>query len=69
MLNQTTTASQPQNMETLKVAFQKFNGVILAKISNLKDKETFAYGETQVLAEEKARINYQRKYYSNFATL
>ena len=69
MLNTTTTASKPQNTETLKVAFQKFNGVILAKISNLKDKETFGYGENQDLAEEKARINYDRKYYSNFATL
>ena len=69
MLNQTTTASQPQNKETLTVAFQDFNGVILAKISNLKDKETFAYGENQELAQKNALKNYNRKYYSNFATL
>ena len=69
MRNKTITASQPQNKEALKVAFQKFNGVVLAKISNLKDKETFGYGENQVLAEKKALKNYQRKYYSNFANL
>ena len=69
MQNKTITASQPQNMETLKVAFQNFNGVVLAKISNLKDKETFAYGENQELAQKNALKNYNRKYYSNFATL
>lgn len=69
MSNVTQTASQPQNKETLTVAFLNFNGVILAKISNLKDKETFGYGENEDLAEKKARSNFQRKYYSNFATL
>ena len=69
MLNTTNTASQPQNKETLTVAFQDFKGVILAKISNLKDKETFAYGENQELAQKNALKNYNRKYYSNFATL
>ena len=69
MPNVTQTASQPQNKETLTVAFQDFNGVILAKISNLKDKETFAYGENKQLAQKKALKNYKRKYYSNFATL
>lgn len=69
MQNKTITASQPQKKETLTVTFHKFNDVILAKISNLEDKETFGYGQNQTLAEEKARKNFKRKYYSNFANL
>lgn len=69
MQNVTQTASQPQNKEALTVAFQDFKGVFLAKISNLKDKETFAYGENKALAEQNALKNYNRKYYSTFATL
>ena len=62
MLNTTNTAPQPQNKETITVAFQDFNGVILAKISNLKDKETFAYGETKAKAQMNAIQNYSLKY-------
>lgn len=69
MQNKTIKASQPQNKKTLTVAFQDFNGVIRATISNLKNRETFAYGQNENLAEQKARQNYKRKYYSNFANL
>lgn len=48
--------------EKLTIAFQKFNGVFLAKISNLKGKETFAYGENKALAERNAIRNYNTKY-------
>ena len=67
MLNQTT-ATQPQP-ENLHIVFQDFNGVFLAKISNLTGKETFAYGENQKSAEKNALANYQRKYHSNFLSL
>ena len=62
MQNKTITASQPQTKEALTVAFQNFNGVFLAKISNLKDKETFAYGETKAKAQMNAIQNYSLKY-------
>ena len=61
MLNQTT-ANQPQNQEALTLAFQDFNGVFRAKISNLKDKATFAYGETKETAQTNAVRNFQTKY-------
>ncbi len=50
--------------EKVVVAFQDFNGVILAKISNLKNRETYAYGETEAKAEKNALRNYQLKYQS-----
>ena len=46
----------------LTIAFQDFNGVFLAKISNLKDRETFAYGETKGQAQINALRNYRTKY-------
>ncbi|MEC5156662.1 hypothetical protein [Chryseobacterium sp. MP_3.2] len=48
--------------ESLTIAFQNFNGVFIAKISNLKGKETFAYGENKVSAEINALQNYRLKY-------
>ena len=59
MRNTTTT---PTTKESLTIAFQDFNGVFIAKISNLKGKETFAYGENQTLAEANALRNYRTKY-------
>lgn len=64
MRNKTITASQPQT-ESVTIAFQDFNGVFLAKISNLKDKETFAYGETKESAQANAVKNYSIKYAMN----
>ena len=61
MRNSTQTASQPQT-ESVTIAFHDFNGVYLAKISNLKEKETFAYGETKETAQKNAVLNYQTKY-------
>lgn len=52
--------------EDLVVAFQEFNGVYLARISNLKDKETHAFGATKKRAEENAMRNFQTKY-ANFS--
>lgn len=48
--------------EAVVVAFQKFNGVFLAKISNLLGKETFAYGENRKSAQINALRNYRLKY-------
>ena len=64
MLNQTQPATQPQT-EIVTIAFQDFNGVYRAKISNLKDKETFAYGETKESAQANAVKNYSIKYAMN----
>lgn len=66
MLNVTTNPVQ-QNNEELVVAFQEFNGVFLAKISNKKDKETFAYGATKSKAERNALRNFSLKYQLNHA--
>ena len=59
MRNTTTT---PSTKESLTIAFQDFNGVFLAKISNLKGKETFAYGESKCKAQLNAVQNYRLKY-------
>lgn len=58
-------ATEPKrNRESLTVAFQNFNDVFLAKISNLKGKETYAFGATTAIAEHNALQNYQMKYHS-----
>ncbi len=64
MQNQTQAqpATEPRNRESLTVAFQNFNGVFLAKISNLKGRETHAFGATTALAEQNAMNNYRLKY-------
>lgn len=48
--------------ESLVVAFQHFNGVFLAKISNLQGKGTHAFGATKCKAQLNALLNYQTKY-------
>ena len=67
MRNQTQTA-QPatatRNRERLTVAFQNFNDVFLAKISNLKGKETYAFGATTAIAQQNAMRNYRLKYFN-----
>ena len=55
-------ATAQKSKSNLTIAFQDFNGVFLAKISNLKDKETFAYGETKAKAQMNAIQNYSLKY-------
>lgn len=64
MLNQTTApeANTQNEGRTLKVTFQDFNGVFIAKISNSIDQETFAYGATKDLAKRNAVLNYRTKY-------
>ena len=68
MLNSTQTAqpaTEPKrNRERLTVAFQNFNDVFLAKISNLKGKETYAFGATTAIAQQNAMKNYQLKYFN-----
>lgn len=51
--------------EVLVIAFQKFNGVILAKISNLRDRQTHAFGATAYKAQCNAQTNYRTKYGNN----
>ena len=53
---------KPDKKEALVVAFQDFNGVYLAKISNSRDKETHAFGATKCIAEQNAITNYNLKY-------
>lgn len=55
-------ATAPRNREKLTVAFQIFNDVFLAKISNLKGKETYAFGSTKAHAQHNALANYKLKY-------
>ena len=62
MRNQTNPAPATEQKEKLTIAFQNFNGVFLAKISNLKGKETFAYGENKRRAQVNALQNYRTKY-------
>lgn len=63
MRNSTQTAQKATAPKSkLTIAFQDFNGVFLAKISNLKDRETFAYGETKGQAQINALRNYKTKY-------
>lgn len=56
-------ATEPRNRESLTVAFQNFNDVFLAKISNLKGKETYAFGATTAIAQQNAMRNYRLKYF------
>ncbi len=48
--------------EELCVAYQKFNGVYLAVISNLNDRQTHAYGRTKLVAGRNALDNFRLKY-------
>ena len=61
-VTQTAPATVQKSNSKLTIAFQDFNGVFLAKISNLKDRETFAYGETKSQAQINALRNYRTKY-------
>lgn len=64
MSNSTTLApaTKQKSNEALVIAFQDFNGVFLAKISNQKGRETFAYGANKAMAEFNALQNYRTKY-------
>ena len=64
MLNSTQAqpSTEKKNNKGLVVAFQDFNGVFLAKISNLKDRETHAFGATKAKAQQNALRNYRQKY-------
>ena len=59
-------AKVKENNEELIIVFQNFNGVFLAKISNSKDKETYAYGETKDSARNNAIENYNQKYFPKY---
>lgn len=58
----TAPAAKTEKKESLTIAFQKFNGVFLAKISNNNGKETFAYGANKCRAQISAIRNYKLKY-------
>jgi hypothetical protein len=48
--------------EELCITYQKFNGVYLAVISNLNDRQTHAYGRTKLVAGRNALDNFRLKY-------
>ncbi len=48
--------------EELCITYQKFNGVFLAVISNLNDRQTHAYGRTKLIAGRNALDNFRLKY-------
>lgn len=55
--------ANPENEKHgLAVHFQHFNGVFLAKISDRKGRETYAYGASKCKAEHNALRNYKIKY-------
>lgn len=62
----TAPAATEQKKESLTIAFQEFNGVFLAKISNNKGKETFAYGANKCRAQLRALRNYRIKYLTTY---
>lgn len=65
MRNKTITAPVAKRQtakESLTIAFQKFEGVFLAKISDQKGNETFAYGARKCQAQLHAIRNYRLKY-------
>ncbi len=69
MSNKTVTAPAAKNRNrkaVLTTSFQEFNGVFLAKISNNKGKETFAYGKRKCQAQLHALSNYRIKYLTTY---
>ena len=65
MSNETKTAPAAKNRNrkaTLTIAFQEFNGVFLAKISDQKGQHTFDYGTRKCQAQLHALRNYRKKY-------
>lgn len=48
--------------EELYFTYQKFNGSFIAVISNLKDRQTHAYGKTKLIAGKNALDNFRIKY-------
>ena len=61
--------SELNTYEAPVIAFQKFNGVYLAKISDSKGRSTHAYGKTKKRAEANALSNFQLKYSCVFHNL
>ena len=59
---------QQSNEETV-IAFQKFNGVYLAKIKDSEGRGTHAYGKTKKRAEINVLNNFSLKYSFNFHNL
>lgn len=69
MQNKTETAPAAKNRNrkaVLTTSFQEFNGVFLAKISDNKGKETFAYGKRKCQAQLHALSNYRLKYFTPY---
>lgn len=65
MSNETKTAPAAKNRNRkaiLTIAFQEFNGVFLAKISDNKGRETHAFGARKCQAQLHALRNYRLKY-------
>lgn len=48
--------------EELIFSYSKFNGVFIALISNLKERQTHAYGRTKLIAGQNALENFRIKY-------
>lgn len=57
-----TTLHKITESEELLVTYQEFHGSILAVITNLKDRQTHAYGRTKRIAYKNAIKNYRIKY-------
>lgn len=51
-----------EECEEIVFTYQRFNEVFLAVVTNLKDRETHAYGRTKLIAGQNALENYRLKY-------
>lgn len=51
-----------EESEEIFFAYQKFNGVFFAVATNLKDRQTHAYGRTKLIAGQNALENFRIKY-------
>lgn len=51
-----------EESEEIFFAYQKFNGVFFSVATNLKDRQTHAYGRTKLIAGQNALENFRIKY-------
>lgn len=51
-----------EESEEIFFAYQKFNDVFFAVATNLKDRQTHAYGRTKLIAGQNALENFRIKY-------
>ncbi|WP_407402217.1 hypothetical protein [Chryseobacterium sp.] len=51
-----------EEREEIYFTYQKFNNVFISVVTNLKDRQTHAYGKTKLIAAQNALENFRLKY-------